>query len=329
MRSIPRLALVIGLAISFFTSYLVASYLAEGYFFDVFFYQKSPVYGYYQNFGNLLAYTNNAYTERRIKDVRDLFGFYQTEQKGEVKSAATDDKYRVVVIGDSFAYGLGVKQPQRYPDILEKLLNDVRPTEVSVLALPGDNIVENFVKFELTKATLHPDLYIVGIADNDLLLNPNKSYPNQTGFYNLLREKCPQREFIYQWPDLMIPVERLIVEAYLPSFDEQYANTCYLKEIVAKMVDKNTLFFNFYRVTPSEVTNETLTEATQRQIMQKYVSIIRQHGGQVFQLHDSDVPGNYSQVSTLEGHPSAEAHDWFARALFKEIVTNRRYGFSP
>jgi len=322
-----KLLLAFVCLVSIVLAYWTASVIAETYFFDKFFYKKSAMYGY-QLYGlDLLNKQNNQLIEKRIKDLRQLT---QAELNKDlnVLGASSEDVYKIAIIGDSFAYGTGVRQADRYPDRLEKLLNQVKPTKVYVLALPGDNILEHYAKYKLAQENTKPDLYIVGITNNDLLIN-DFIYPNQISLYQKLREDCTLPECEYDLPDRAITIDELIKKVYYPSIDDRCANICYMDNIIKEMVTANILFFNFFRIESSSPT-QILSEADQKdiQIMKKYTDMIRLAGGQVFQLHDSQVLGEYKTVSSMEKHPSAETHDWFAKALFEKIITDNNLGFS-
>ncbi|MBU2543420.1 SGNH/GDSL hydrolase family protein [Patescibacteria group bacterium] len=309
-------------------TYKIAHLLSERCFFDKLYYKKSPEYGYFLHNTNPLLSKNSKIIESRIADLKLLTAINENSHNNRIKGITNNESFQIAIIGDSFVYGTGVKQADRYANRLEKLLNQIKPTKIYVLALPGDNILEHYTKFKLAQENIKPDLYIIGIANNDLLIN-DFIYPNQEFLYQKSREECFLPEFKYNWPDYAITIDQLILTAYYPSFDDQYANICYLKKIIKEIATTNTLFFNFYKI---ENTNSTqdLSEAEQKdiQIMKKYTEIIQLAGGQIFHLHNSRVSGEYQPVSFLEGHPSKETHEWFAKALFNRIIINNNLGFT-
>lgn len=295
--------------------------IQEYYFFDKFLYRKSPVFGYFNDESEILYAHKLSAIAKRTEDIRPFISRDQPDDNQEVLGSSVNGEYTVVVIGDSYAYGLGVRSEESYPRVLEKLLNKKMPTRVYNLSLPGDNIVENYAKFRLARNYYKPDVYVIGIANNDLLINPRGRYVGQENLYSNLKNTCVADEFLYSWPAHSISVDQLIIDAYVPSFDNQYANICYLEEAIRDMVKENVIFFNFYDVnSPSETANES--ERADRDIMRTYTTIIRNAGGYIFQLHRSSVSGEYKTVSVLEGHPGKFTHTWFAKALYHEILQN-------
>ncbi|REJ86109.1 MAG: SGNH/GDSL hydrolase family protein [Acidobacteria bacterium] len=86
-----------------------------------------------------------------------------------------EDVYRVVFIGDSWTFGMGVEQHESYPEVFAELANQRRVAErhgrsavqAFTLALPGYN-THNFVAaFWHHVDLLRPDAVVVGISAND------------------------------------------------------------------------------------------------------------------------------------------------------------------
>ena len=94
-----------------------------------------------------------------------------------LRASSTKDIYTIALIGDSFAYGLGVRENESFGRILEAKLNKIKPTKIYVLALPGDSIVENYAKFLLMDSSVRVDLYIFSMVKNDLVYDHNHKYP--------------------------------------------------------------------------------------------------------------------------------------------------------
>ncbi len=80
---------------------------------------------------------------------------------------------RVVVLGDSFTWGYGVRERQAYPARLERRLNPpaggqgVR-VEVVNLGLPGAGPLDYLYHLEHTALPLAPDVVVVGVFANDV-----------------------------------------------------------------------------------------------------------------------------------------------------------------
>ena len=77
---------------------------------------------------------------------------------------------RIVVLGDSFTYGLGVGVEQTYPAALERLLDEtpgVGPVEVLNLGVTAYSLHDLAAVLEHRALALEPDLVIVGYVLND------------------------------------------------------------------------------------------------------------------------------------------------------------------
>ncbi|MBI5524858.1 MAG: hypothetical protein HY897_00840 [Deltaproteobacteria bacterium] len=90
----------------------------------------------------------------------------------EEKPAGT---YRILVLGDSVAYGCGVQKHETFENQLEMLLeraHDGRRFEVLNMAVPGYNTKQELVKFERDGLRLAPDLVLVAYVMNDDVVTP-------------------------------------------------------------------------------------------------------------------------------------------------------------
>jgi hypothetical protein len=76
---------------------------------------------------------------------------------------------RLVSLGDSFAWGVGVELEDAYPQRLERALTRVRgePWEVVNLAKPGMNSVDHLALLEKEGLSYAPDAVLVGYVLND------------------------------------------------------------------------------------------------------------------------------------------------------------------
>jgi hypothetical protein len=101
--------------------------------------------------------------------------------------------YRVVVLGDSVAFGWGVQESECFPRVLERLLQDALPgrtVQVVNTSVPGYNTameVETLVDKGLVFA---PDLVVLSVVGNDLDL-PNLIWTPQDFF-------APGRSFLWE-----------------------------------------------------------------------------------------------------------------------------------
>lgn len=84
-------------------------------------------------------------------------------------AAKDEGTYRIVVLGDSFAYGWGVEMEQAFPWRLERALDDeARPVEVVAAGVPGWSPDHAWVWLTTRGFDLQPDLVILQVCTNDL-----------------------------------------------------------------------------------------------------------------------------------------------------------------
>jgi hypothetical protein len=89
------------------------------------------------------------------------------------------DQCRIVAVGDSFLWGWGVEESERYTTLLEVHLNEVAPQcrwRILTFAVPGYNTVQEANVFRRYGAAYSPDIVIYHYVGNDHCL-PNFLYP--------------------------------------------------------------------------------------------------------------------------------------------------------
>jgi lysophospholipase L1-like esterase len=89
----------------------------------------------------------------------------------------SSNRYRIVVIGDSFAWGQGIERQERFSNLLEQALGP--GYEVYNFAIPGDNMPEHLIRLDRA-LTVSPDFILLEIYINDFetpeMVRP-RSYP--------------------------------------------------------------------------------------------------------------------------------------------------------
>src|SRR5262249_25444913 len=80
------------------------------------------------------------------------------------------DKRRILVLGDSFAFGYGVGDDQVVSAVLEKSLNErgAGKFEVLNLAVSGFGQAEELITWQARGAAYHPDVVAIFYFDNDI-----------------------------------------------------------------------------------------------------------------------------------------------------------------
>lgn len=293
-------------------SYLLTQSLSETVFFDKFIYGKSIKFGYTRIDGK----STLAEFGKRASDLVYLGNFINNEQyplPANVLGATANDtgKYTVVILGDSFVWGQGLQQQDRFPVVLEKKLNTLFPAEVISLARQGDGLFDNYAKYELARyAYPHADLFVFGVVDNDItLLGPKNSYSDM-----LLQSfigDCGGRPFLFVPDD---PGKYTLEEYYRDS----YSNYCVLESVVSRLPRNNAVYFDYddkyFGQFPEESGN--IPQA------------LRAAGLVVLSAHDriqQEAMRKQSRlyVSPSDSHPSKLANNIFAEVLFEHIQSLR------
>ena len=82
---------------------------------------------------------------------------------------------RIIALGDSMTFGVGVPEPRTFPRVTEALLNEStgRSPAVEVLnfGIPGYNTLQEMTEFKELGVPLRPDIVVVGFLYNDLELS--------------------------------------------------------------------------------------------------------------------------------------------------------------
>ena len=87
-------------------------------------------------------------------------------ERGTSKPAGTT---RILLLGDSFAFGWGVEQEEAFAARLERLLTErVGPVEVLPAAVPGWSTDQHFIYLHTRGLALRPDLILLATSENDL-----------------------------------------------------------------------------------------------------------------------------------------------------------------
>jgi hypothetical protein len=98
--------------------------------------------------------------------------------RGEYREAKQTD-YRVLFLGDSFTYGVGVNDDQTFAALVERDLNADRVTaEVMNAGCPGKGTDYALKLFQTLGRKFHPDLTVLGFFGNDFQDNARGEYYN-------------------------------------------------------------------------------------------------------------------------------------------------------
>lgn len=291
------------IAVSVFVSIRVIGWIKETYFFDKFIYQKSTAFGYFDPKTPLSAFG------KRVEDLLTLQKFLKSPAKLRVFGATTDHPFTVAIIGDSFVWGQGIRNEDRFAVLLEQKLNTVIPTKVISLGECGADLYNYFnLYMEAQRVMSDIDFYIFGLVDNDVMFNYS---PNDVLFNNIdtsipfkqLAEACRKPISLLKEGDDDNQYSRVFHEAYSDSF----GNLCLLDKIIPLLPKRNALYLPLdYNVNDPSIQKLVQPFRQERYpiIMPNYKQYLR--------------PEEYS-VSLRESHPSPKMNRAYADILFGEI----------
>lgn len=305
MKHSPLYLIIFSVLLLIFSLYL-CYFLAEKYFFDKFFYQKSVVHGYWvpskyhplslKSFGN------------RAKDI------YQLENK--LPSNLSDPQiFQIAIYGDSYVWGQGIKNSQRFAKILEDRLNQIRPTRVLSLAETGDNLFDHYQKYQQANDIFGKiDLHIFTLLFNDLLFSNPIDYRYQT--QNWLSHNsyfgCTGPEFVASFSE---------GQNTLDSLNPNSKNYCVYQKVIHLFPQKNSIYLDLGQITHSP--NDPLQQKFHNLISQD-LTLFQPFSPEIISLPH---PNKYN-VSPIDFHPSALANQIIADFLLKEITTNPQWQFN-
>jgi hypothetical protein len=281
--------------------------LSEVYFFDRFFYQKSSTHGYY-----IEGKDNAALLIHRNADINQLYNV----ARGIPLKEFSEETYEVAVIGDSMAYGMGVREEERFTALLEQELNKIKPSKVRNFSLPGDSMLDNLAKYEIMKS-LPFDVIIIGLTANDHVFDYTERYPTSKALYADLRSKCPFPEFpknvggLDSWEDQL-------AQLYVPALAAEFSNACMFDIGVERIHSPRSifLFFTSNRGSQSLTTQNGINEREQF-ILKKYLGILEQHQASYVIIPPDQ---EFLPVSKREGHPSVTMHKLYAELLLHRLI---------
>jgi len=98
--------------------------------------------------------------------------------------------HRVVVVGDSFTEGWGVREPDTYPRVLERLLDRAEPGRWEVWNCGKANADFPQLLYDFERAlALRPDIVVYGMVLNDPEMSPRLRARKPHALYNLLQPR--------------------------------------------------------------------------------------------------------------------------------------------
>jgi tetratricopeptide (TPR) repeat protein len=221
--------------------------------------------------------------------------------------------FRIVVIGDSFPWGMGVSLEDTFPYVLNQILSQRCPMpkyEVISLGVPGHKLKEHLLQLFVHGESLNPDLVIVQIAPNHIDLQDylgfmfSKKVPKAFSLYQSKEEEVLKRGS----PDWAAMVECL---NEFRSWSKRTSTPVVF--LALPPLDQYRLGKNFAGYDPAQMPRYTL-------LLQDVVGEIRNQSFDVLYLLDTfreRAGDHFLCVSEVFGYPNAFAHRLTAEALYE------------
>ena len=209
-----------------------------------------------------------------VAKTSDFEVLYKTNSKGlrssEIPYELNPTKKRVVVLGDSFTFGEGIAEGERFIDILSKAYPN---WEIVNMALPGHGIEHQFIYLLQEGLRYHPELVLLFINKVDterwidpLVQNQRVILPDENIFINVVPQntsgtiyKRNEKPWDFSWTDYSQlfqffayrnDLKKLVTldekKWRTSSFEKNKDGEKVLEEISPEIKQRATLIFNSY-----------------------------------------------------------------------------------
>ncbi|MBU1130022.1 hypothetical protein KKE45_01730 [Patescibacteria group bacterium] len=321
----------LGCVVSLVLSVGLMYWVAEKFFFDKFFYQKSVEHGYWIQGKSL----NERDFGKRSEDLIALDERFGLLKEGRVLGDTSEDNdvFTVAVIGDSYVWGPGVRFEDTVTQVLEKKLNKIGSVEVLSFARSGNSILDYLFMYDRVSQIYDVDLYVFVLVNNDVILNrDNRLNGNDYGF---VVENCSrsisEEEVVYDlnWSELSERNElSKLRKMYLTELElawQNPVNLCVMKESMKQLPRDRAVYL---------ITNDcqNMTDNRIRQFG-VYKELLKNYDKDIidtdlYEILEGSEKWGCLTVSEKESHPPKLVHGIYADILYKKIVENNEYGFN-
>ena len=224
---------------------------------------------------------------------------------------------RIMALGDSFVFGLGVELNDSYPKQLEILLNKNKGEqnyEVLNFGVPGYNTKQEVEMLKEKGLKYKPDIVILGYLGNDIL-NANFNYTLIHKTFSKVQTNPDAVNFTRYVEQLLNSYENEINQAYENiGFEEAWQEVAIpLAELRNLSEQMNfSVIILFYDCSNGPFFKEQTQE----------LELLSKNNGWLFiNLHDINQREGPAQIqlSKWDGHPTAYANRLYAKYTFEEL----------
>ncbi len=288
----------------------LARQIGEAYFFDKLFYKKSITHGYNDLGADLPKFGKRAIDAIAIRSI--LNG-----EKNISILETSSDTYTVAVLGDSYVWGSGVKNEERFAHILEKSLNKHRKTRVFSFGLPGNNFLEHYTELSALKASLNINLYILVLIPNDILMKEESAERDIS-----IIKKCQMFGTLlydYNENDWQGYYEHILKAL------ENKSNQC-IAQSLFEILPLNTIVFEPDYVSSDNIEYDLLFSLATPSAS-TWITSYDNLDTFPIPYKEREKFDKAWRVSSKEGHPSSLTNKFFADILYREIIHNPNFQF--
>jgi lysophospholipase L1-like esterase len=234
---------------------------------------------------------------------------------------------RVVVLGDSFTWGQGVRMEESFPYLLEEHLNKRckrHRHQVISMGVQGHRLVDNVLKLMVHAQTLNPDLVVIQMYTNDVDLYDYLTILYFQGDPDLIPHYLATESKVLSsdstdWKAYIEAVHTLRAWS-----EQKHVPVAF---VAFPIIDRRKRGRNFDHYNIPE--NKVLTD------LEKIIRPVQEEGFAVLDLTQAfrERAGNrYLAVSKMDAHPNPLAHSIAAEALLEFLQRQRLIGcdgFTP
>lgn len=283
----------------------LAVWASETLFFDKFYYYKSVKHGYWVPDKNLTTRDFG----KRGQDIANLSDFIRDPQHNTLGAQTDKNVFTIAVFGDSFAWGQGIKEQERFVSILEQKLNKIRPTKILSFANSGDGIVETYIKYLYVLKNVSTDFFLFTLVNNDLLLHKKSLYNDAIQQQAFSLCNSPLIFYPPTHGNQAVPQDEYYLRV-LKSYNDRFGNRCVFRFILGLLPKRRAKYFYYG--------SSYWGDLDLKEALSEYEKL----GLDIFSA-DSKITKeltNKLRVSKLDGHPSALANKLFSDAIYDEII---------